>query len=38
MFVIFSGIDDEPVDATIPCEYCNAQIGIHEWERHTVEK
>jgi len=29
---------DEQIEATIPCEYCDVQISIHEWELHTVDK
>ncbi len=34
---IFRGIENEPTDILIPCEYCDTQVSVQDLERHTVE-
>ena len=34
----FSGIADVSSTELIPCEYCNAQVNVHDWEWHSVCK
>jgi hypothetical protein len=36
--LIFSSNKNESIDTIIPCEYCGAQINIHDWTWHTVNK
>lgn len=36
-FWVFSGVENGPVDTTIPCEYCDQPVSIHDLELHTVK-